>query len=707
MSATDVLLEGRAPAPDPASASPGRGFRPDVEGLRAVAVLLVVAFHAGIGVVSGGFVGVDVFFVISGFLITGLLVEEQRRSGTVSLRGFYARRIRRLLPLGTVVLLATTVATALALPAIDQPKVGGEATAAALWWANWHFAGSATQYMADVDLSPVLHYWSLSVEEQFYVVWPLLILLVTAGRRGLSFRVRRARLALALLVLGAASFVLSATTTASAGPWAYFGLHTRAWELAAGGLLALGLPLVTRVPRAAAALAGWIGLTLVAGSAVLLDRATVFPGTAAALPVGGTVLLLAAGAVTTGGVSRLMSTPWLTYVGRISYGWYLWHWPCLVITRAVWGHSSADPELGSASGPGPLRTTAAVGVSFLLAAVTYRLVERPVRESRTLARSRNLSLAMGALLVAVSVTGAQLLLGSPSKDSGLAVSAVPTAPGQTAPVKVSLQTPEQARKDTGIDARCFVDFATRSPDPACRFGDRQGSKVIVLIGDSHANSWFPAVRRVAEQQHWQLYYWAKAACAYADVRQFTTIFNREYTECNDYRAAVLERIRALPRVDAVLVGRNYSFPRILMDDQGETPGGAAALRLWREGARRSFASLATLTPRVVVLRDTPRPGGDVPGCLSKNTAHPQSCAFPQNGHTHLDHSLVDEEEQALPPGDTVRYIDLTETICPADPCSVLSPTGAILYRDLHHLTARFSRELAPALTAALLPIVRR
>ena len=227
---------------------PRVGFRPDVEGLRAVAVVLVVAFHAGLTVVPGGYVGVDVFFVISGFLITGLLVDEVRATGSISIADFYARRARRLLPAACLVLVVTVLVTAVVLPALDRPAVAGDVQAAALFVANWRFAALETDYFASGGHSLVVHFWSLSVEEQFYLVWPVLVLLVAGRRRAArraappAPRATDRRLWATLAPVGLVSLALSAATTGSAGPWAYFGTHTRAWELAAGAAVALSRP---------------------------------------------------------------------------------------------------------------------------------------------------------------------------------------------------------------------------------------------------------------------------------------------------------------------------------------------------------------------------------------------------------------------------------------------------------------------------------
>jgi peptidoglycan/LPS O-acetylase OafA/YrhL len=683
---TLVTTETRPVVVTPAAPARAKAFRPDIEGLRAVAVLLVVAFHAGLGVLSGGYVGVDVFFVISGFLISGLLIEEQRLTGGISLSGFYARRIRRLLPLGSLVLLTTAAVSAVVVPALDRPGVAGDTTAAALWWANWHFAGNATNYMSSVELSPVLHFWSLSVEEQFYVAWPLLILLVTWGAGAFSWRVQRARLALALVTLAVVSFALSVHLGAASQ--AYFGLHTRAWELAAGGLLAMAVPLVRRAPRIAAVLAGWAGLVAIGVAAVVFDRTTVFPGSAAALPVAGSALLLAAGVRTQAGASRLLGSPAMTYIGKISYGWYLWHWPCLVLARIAWGSPTVDPGVESSTAPRPLVAVAAVLVSFGLAALTYRYVEQPTRTSRALSASRPLTFALAAALLVTSVGGSQLLLRGSVQHSLL--------------VAGGTQTVSAARADKGLPKACYLEHGSDA-DPSCVFGDKSGDRVVVLVGDSHAAHWFPAMEAIAKRRHWQLWFWARAACAAADIKEFNPTINQVFTECSTWRTNVLSRVAALPHVDLVVVGSRYSYSGWITDGNGDQPGGSAAAALWAQGSSETVKTLAESAHRVVLLREIPSPGKDVPACLSKHLDAPQDCSFSRS--RRIGPALYAAEQQVLSAEGLANYVDMSRVVCPADPCSVISPQGAIVFRDTHHLTARFAREISPELERRLLPVL--
>jgi len=705
------------PAEAPVWDRPRSTFRPDVEGMRAIAVTLVVAFHAGVPFIQGGYVGVDVFFVISGFLITGLLIADIGKSERLSLTTFYARRIRRLLPLSTVVLVFVAIMAVLIIPPLTRADIGGDINAAALWYANIHFAAQSTSYMSAVDQSPVLHYWSLSVEEQFYVIWPLLIIVVggtVAVGAGLEI-VRHRRLAIALWVLFAISLGLSIFTSGSSGPWAYFGLQTRAWELAAGGLLALFAVQVRQLPRVAAVLAGYLGLVMVIGSALVFSRATTFPGWAALVPVGGTALLLAAGArPRIGGAPRILSAPALMYVGRISFGWYLWHWPLLVFAKAIWSPNAQDVDLEAigttAPQAGPWPVVGAVVLSFLLAVLTNRFIEDPIRKSEFLAKSKPATFAMGAGLIVLAVGVPSFLLGASSPlantpailAAGLSSTVGDSAlSGEKLPSTLTM-TPARAHHDDTAPSNCFLStrLEEKNVDPSCRFGP-VGGPVVALIGDSHAAHWFPALQDIAKKNGWQLLMWTKAACGVADVPMWSRGLSREYTECEQWRESVMKQLESEPRLDAVVISRAASNANSTMDSSGNRPGGDAALKIWGEGLGRTFTRLLDKTKEIVVLRDVPRPGFGVPGCLSEHPKDFGACAYPRSGHFGLDDKLYQAELQYLPAGGRVHYINLSKAICPGDPCQVVTSTGTIKYRDLHHLTATYARELAPKFAKSL------
>ena len=414
-----------ATAPRPASrrSSPASGravlpqkqFRSDIEGLRAVAVIAVVFFHAGVPGVGGGYIGVDVFFVVSGFLITGLLWREASTTGTVGLATFYGARARRLLPAAVTVLVATCVASVVLLPPLQARSVIGDGIASALYAGNYRFAIQGTDYLtADAPPSPLQHYWSLGVEEQFYLLWPALIigtawLLARLARRtGVGASRSVAPYVLVLGVLATVSFMVSLAWTDTWPSWAYFSLPTRAWELAVGGLIALTATAWRHLPGPSAAVVGWGGLALIVVTCTQIGEETPYPGTTALLPVLGTALVIGAGCATTElGVGRVLSKPAMRAIGRLSYSWYLWHWPVLLLAPALVGQ-----PLGLAG------RLAMVVVSFVLAILTLHLVENPVRFATGLTASAQRSLVAGGVLTALAVAACLVLLMVSARTGG-------------------------------------------------------------------------------------------------------------------------------------------------------------------------------------------------------------------------------------------------------------------------------------------------
>ncbi len=376
---------------------PGSEFRPDIEGLRGVAVLLVLLFHADLVGVPGGFIGVDVFFVISGFLITGLLLRERERSGRIGFRAFYARRVRRLLPAGLVALTATLVASALVLPPLDQPQSLVDGAAAALSVSNIRFAAASGDYFASVaSPSPFLHFWSLSVEEQFYLAWPALLFLAARGR------LPRVTLAVVLGVIAVTSLLVNLFLTDVAVNWAFYSLPSRAWQLAIGGLLAVAAQPLTRVPVPILVTGGWLGLVGLILASVVFDGSLAYPGLPALVPTLGAALLVASGTLRFGPGALLAVGP-LRYLGRISYSLYLWHWPVLVLPAVA---LEAAPPLAGRLG--------LAGLAIILASLSWRLIEEPFRAgfpSLACRPGRTIVAGAVAVTVAVGTAGGLLVVG--------------------------------------------------------------------------------------------------------------------------------------------------------------------------------------------------------------------------------------------------------------------------------------------------------
>jgi len=378
---------------DEAGTAPGdRPFRPDVQGLRAVAILLVVLYHASIPGMSGGYVGVDVFFVISGFVITGVLLRERASTGRTSIRAFYGRRARRIIPAATLVIIATVLATFFFLGSATGWTTAVDGKWASVFLANFHFAGTATNYLASQSPpSPLQNYWSLAVEEQFYIVYPTAFLVVAAFMTWVSFRVRLGALLGATIV---GSYVLSIVMTTSNPSAAYFSPFTRAWELALGGLLALTSDTLRRLAPLVAAGASWLGLGGILLAAFIFSSTTAYPGSLVAIPVLGTALVIAGGtAQPAHGAELVLRLRPFQLLGLVSYSLYLWHWPILTIAAQRDGKTTLPVA----------ENVVLVALALLLAVGTYALVENPIRHSRILMTRRWASVATGLCLMASSL----------------------------------------------------------------------------------------------------------------------------------------------------------------------------------------------------------------------------------------------------------------------------------------------------------------
>ncbi|MDY6054786.1 acyltransferase family protein [Micrococcus sp.] len=707
---------------------PGVGrlrFRGDIQGLRAVAVLLVLIFHAGVPFLPGGFVGVDVFFVISGFLITGLLIRERARTGRIDLVAFYARRARRILPASLVVIVVTVLAAWFFLPDSQGAPVGWMGLWASLSVANWALARSTTDYFAaEEPASPLQHYWSLAVEEQYYLVWPLLVVVTAVGYVRLRRRLRptttpapapvtqgaasategiaavrglAASVGVVAAVAGAVSLLHSITFSAADPGAAYFVTTTRVWELALGALLACVVILLPGLSSGLTTVLGWAGLAAIVVSAVVFNGSMSYPGAAALLPVAGAAAVILAGAfrVEGRGVSRVLATGPMQWIGDLSYALYLVHWPLLVIVD--WQFSEGMPLW-----VGLLTAVVSVPVAWLLRVAVEKPFlsaggahgNRAPRHARALwGGGVGMGVAAGAsaLLVAVSASST-----APAGEQGPVAGAAVVVNGHD-PVQDLASTtrlvpaPAQASKDLGtaVTDGCQAVDAVTEP-VLCHYGDEGSDTVIVLAGDSHAGHWSSALIPAAEQRGWHVVTLMKGACPVttATVIRRSDSGERPFTECDEWNRRMVQEVAGL-RPDLVIV----SSARYLTVD-----GTPAA-----EGMAEAWAALQDAgAGRVVALMDPPHARTNVPTCLERNEDDPTACTSPrQDGVTA---SGTPDLERALELSDGVERLDLNDLICPGPVCAPVIGE-AVVFSDSNHLTRTFAATLAEPLGERIQPLL--
>jgi peptidoglycan/LPS O-acetylase OafA/YrhL len=656
-----------------ALASPLRQhFRPDVEGLRAVAVLAVLAFHARIPPIAGGFVGVDVFYVISGYLITGLLVREIEQHGRVAFVAFYARRVRRLLPAALTVIVVTLVLAYLTLTRVEFDQIAGDAMAAALYVSNVRFAITATDYFAVGGFqSPLLHYWSLGVEEQFYLFWPVLILL---GARAVGLR----RLWLVVLAIGVASLIASVAVARIQPVWAFYLLPTRAWELAIGGLVALRPRFVERL--FAWNLAPAAGLVLI-GIGIVFANASGAYGAIAGLPaVVGAAAVIAAGHQRSSPVTTALSTRIPRWLGRISYSLYLWHWPILLLVPRSIGHEGLGTRV------------ALVGVSIGVAALSTRWIEDPFRFRWPQVPSR-VALASG-VAASIVLAGLTALGGPATRPPADQVSVNLRPNAQPALLKAIFSGPppsnllptlDDAKRDRPpIDVDGCVVVAAGPTPAACIIGDRSSSTTVLVVGDSKAAQWVPALEDLAMDRHWRLIRLIKSRCPFVKVTVWDPILDQPDYACDAWNDFALRTIQQEHPAIVFIATRRPSELRLVHGLDMPT---------WERGLTDALVAAASNHQRVVYFADTPHVHDDPIICLER-THLLQRCP------TDPVPAAYQALEQRAAAAAGVQLLPTTEWLCRASRCPLVLGRY-LLYFDQYHLTITASRVLAPQVAWAI------
>jgi len=543
---------------------------PQIQGLRALAALLVTIFHAKL--VPGGFIGVDIFYVISGYLITGLILREIENTGRLNLRLFYQRRIKRLLPTSVFVLFSTAIVGFFVLPAITRDALGRDLFAAATYVSNYLFAWWENDYQnLDATPSPFIHYWSLAVEEQFYVIWPILILILSRfGKRAVLYGVA---------AITTASLILSIQQTQTSPIWAFYSLPTRAWELGIGALL-LFIP--TGLWRSR--FLPWIGVVGLIVATLKFDENTAFPGANALLPVISTAILIGSISLWPRLFNDLSNNPVSQWLGAISYPLYLWHWPALVLPSSAIGR--------------PLHLTERIMcilATILLAHLTSKYIEQPLRHKKIDGKK--------VFLFFVSTTIISL-------GAGLAISSAASSIISIKGTDYKFDLINVMKKPSIYLDGCHVNYG--EPESGeCTYGDINSKRTIVIYGDSHAAQWFPALEVIAHNRGIKLVSLTKSACPSVDVpRDDRGAFKG--ADCDQWRINSIARIKEIAPIAVIMSNFQYFTPPSEYPDKN---------KWWSDGQSRLLSSLRGSSDHLVYINDTPHPSRDIPNCLASRNSN--------------------------------------------------------------------------------------
>jgi peptidoglycan/LPS O-acetylase OafA/YrhL len=674
-----------------------RRFRPDIQGLRAVAILLVVLYHADVPGLWGGYVGVDVFFVISGYLITGQLVAEAVKTGRISLVQFYLKRVRRLLPSAVLVIVVTLCVARIFAPPLFSLSLSVDGIFAGLYVLNYRLAAEGVNYQnAGAAPSAFQHFWSLGVEEQFYVFWPLLIIAAMV----LTRRWWPDLLPVMFLVVIAVSLYISQYLLATDAPMSYFSVESRAWEFGVGAIVALASGLLARVPSRIRACLLVAGLALVIGVGFSYNAATQFPGVHAVVPVLGTALVISAGCGERLRAEVILGNRVMQWLGKVSYPWYLWHWPVLILAPYIWPRVTFTwpADLGL------------VVLSLIPAAAMYYALEIPIRKwkfRRTVWAAAGLAL-MGAAVVTGTLIDSNVstLLAATSPPPA---TAPPTAAKNAArsgavvdPFASTLTsgpvTPSvlKAASDTpGYPADCIVPYAATT-SPECLIGQYGsatsapvGTNRVVLLGDSHAGEWYPDVYGIAHENGWDTEVLNKEGCPLASITVENSAVDGPYSQCDQWRANMLQRLLSEPKPKIIFIASlNYY-----------TSDNAYLASGWK----KTIQALQAIGAPIVYLRDTPYPNYDVPTCVSGALSDWAKCSFSRNIAYHPDPLM---SGTAASHGLAAR-INVDQYLCPtADAKCPAVLAGVLLYRDNSHVTNTAMSMLLPVVQEQLRPLLK-
>ena len=680
--------------------SASSGVRPEIQALRAIAVATVAVYHFWPHLLPGGYIGVDVFFVISGFLITTLLLKEVDRTGSVSMAQFWARRARRILPAALFVLIVSALVTVAFVPFSRWEQFFAEMQASTTYAQNWHLAAAAVDYSAADNAPTALqHYWSLSAEEQFYLVWPALILLAAVAMR-ISRRHKAGRrpIALVLATLTIASLAYGIYDTQADAATAYFITPTRAWEFGLGGLLALVQPL-DNGPQGVRSAMSWLGLVAIAIAAAGFSSATPFPGVAALVPVLGAIVFILAGAPAhRTSLTPVLATRPVQFVGDVSYGVYLWHWPLLIVAPFVLGRALDTP------------TKVVILVLTLIASwLTKLLIEDPVRHGPLLTTRKprwtlGLTAVATGLVMAVALGGSSVVHARIARDDRAAAAVLAgnpkcfgaaardaANPCENPKLKYSV-VPSPAAAAGRPNAPCTITAVT--PMTICEFGvpRRKATATIALVGDSHAGHWRAAVAVTARRRGWHGISITRSGCPLS--RTVKELRRQLIQPCIAWNRTVPRWLARHPSIHTLFVAYETG-------QKWRVPSGRSAWEAEVAGFERAWKALPRSIQHIVVLHDTPKVRETTSTCIERATDQHRvpgrACAVPRR-------EAFDRDAQAAAAkrlgSKRVQVVDMTRFICDRTRCYPVVG-GALVYKDTHHLTVVFATTLGPFLDQSL------
>tara|TARA_R110000772_G_scaffold15931_14_gene45788 strand:+ start:4278 stop:6299 length:2022 start_codon:yes stop_codon:yes gene_type:complete len=643
------------------------GFRPDIQGMRALAILLVVGSHAGIPGFAGGYIGVDIFFVLSGYLISGLLIKEADSNHRIDFLQFYARRFKRLLPALLTVVLGTSLLAYYIYAPFEQSSQSQAAFTVPLWLSNVYFSFSDFDYFSTQSTGNLfLHTWSLAVEEQFYLIWPLLIFAFLLQKNSTLNEVvnRQHNLSIGLAFIFFVSLLICIYWSYMAPLLAFYLMPARAWQFALGGIIFLLADGKIALPKNIQTakhytIMSYLGISMIAVTMLYLDGEQVYPGLNALLPTTGAALLLYSGlAPVSTLVNRVLSVSCLQKIGDLSYSWYLWHWPILLFGASLFPDSGLTMKISL------------LAVSLILAQCTYILIESPLRHYRQFTLRPVMTVFLALFFMGTAVAA---IKGWEIKSTNIAAQAE-----QSRFLQARSQLP-------AIYAMGCDDWFSDARILACTFGDDNAERKAVLIGDSIGVQWFSGLAEPLVNAGWQFIVLTKSSCPIVDEEIFYARIGSIYEVCSIWRDEALKRISDI-QPELVFIGSQsgYNF----------------SAEQWQNGTSRILSALTPVSKSVFIIRGTEKLPLDGPACLARQNWQPDlfsrfnDCVFEHEENT--DDIMLSAISTAAADFKNAYILDLNSLVCPQHKCRA-ELNGLVVFRDDQHLTNSFVRSQSEAI----------